>query len=311
MHYGEERRQGRELAGLPRLRQHHVDSEDETVDMTTIQALIIAVLQGVTELFPVSSLGHAVILPALLHWAIDQRGAAFLPFLVTLHFGTACALLAYFWRDWFALARGTIGLGTASMTKESRHIVSLIILATIPAVILGFLFESFLRRLFGTPQVAAIFLVLNGVLLLVGEKLAAGKRVAHRPIANLTRVDAIIIGFWQCLAFIPGISRSGATIVGGVLQGVNHQASARFSFLIGTPIILAATVQQALHLHRSAVAVSNWTPAILAAIVAGATAFGSTAFLMHYFRSHEQWAMRPFSIYCVFFGLLSFFLLYV
>ncbi len=279
--------------------------------MTTIQALIIAVLQGVTELFPVSSLGHAVIVPALLHWNIDQRGAAFLAFLVTLHFATACALLAYFWRDWFTLARGVIGFGSASIRKESRHIALLIILATIPAVILGFLFESFLRRLFGTPQIAAIFLVLNGVMLLLGERLAAGKRRLDRPIASLRWTDAIAIGLWQCLAFIPGVSRSGATIVGGVLQGIDHQGAARFSFLIGTPIILAASVQQALHLHRSAVAVSDWSPAILASIVAGLTAFCSTAFLMHYFRSHEQWAMSPFSIYCVLFGLLSFFLLYV
>ena len=279
--------------------------------MTTIQALIIAVLQGVTELFPVSSLGHAVIVPALLHWDIDQRGVAFLPFLVTLHFGTACALLAYFWRDWFALARGVLGIGSISITRESRHIALLIILATIPAVVLGFLFESFLRRLFGTPQIAAIFLVLNGIVLLAGEKLAAGKRVVHRPIASLTSKDAVVIGLWQCLAFIPGISRSGATIVGGVLQGIDHRGSARFSFLIGTPIILAASAQQALHLHRSATAVSSWSPAILAAIVAGVTAFCSTAFLMRYFRSHEQWAMSPFSIYCVLFGLLSFFLLYV
>ena len=279
--------------------------------MTNIQALIIAVLQGVTELFPVSSLGHAVIVPALLHWEIDQRATGFLPFLVTLHFGTACALLAYFWRDWFALALGIVGRGSAPMTRESRHITFLIILATVPAVVLGFILESFLRRLFGTPQVAAVFLVLNGVLLLAGEKLAAGKRVVHRPIASLTWSDAIIIGLWQCLAFIPGISRSGATIVGGVLQGLDHQVSARFSFLIGTPIILAATAQQALHLHRSSVAVSSWSPAILAAVVAGLTAFCSTAFLMRYFRSHEQWAMTPFSIYCISFGLLSFFLLYV
>ena len=175
--------------------------------MTTFQALIIAVLQGVTELFPVSSLGHAVIVPALLHWQIDQRGPAFLPFLVTLHFGTACALLLYFWRDWFALIRGVLGIGSIAIVKESRHITWLIILATVPAVILGFLFESFLRRLFGTPQIAAIFLVCNGVLLLVGEKLAAGRRVTHRPIATLTMTDAVVIGLWQCLAFIPGISR--------------------------------------------------------------------------------------------------------
>jgi undecaprenyl-diphosphatase len=280
--------------------------------MTTIQALIIAVLQGVTELFPVSSLAHAVIVPAILHWNIDQRGEAFLPFLVTLHLGTACALLLYFWRDWLALARGVIGVGSASMVRESRHITGLIILATVPAVILGFLFESFLRRLFGTPQLAAIFLVLNGGLLLLGEKLRRGsERTIHRPIATLTWRDALVIGLWQCLAFIPGISRSGATMVGGVLRGIDHQGAARFSFLIGTPIIVAATVQQAHHLHKSGVTVASWTPVLLAALVAGVTALASTAFLMRYFRSHEDWALSPFALYCVIFGAASLVILYV
>ncbi len=279
--------------------------------MTTIQALIIAVLQGVTELFPVSSLAHAVIVPAILHWNIDQRGSAFLPFLVTLHLGTAVALLLYFWRDWLALARGILGAGSAVTIRESRHITLLIILATIPGVILAFLFESFLRRLFGTPQVAALFLVVNGLMLLAGEKLRRGsEQTIHRPIASLNWRDAVIIGLWQCLAFIPGISRSGATIIGGVLRGIDHQGSARFSFLIATPIILAATVDQALHLRKSGVTVASWSPEILAAVVAGIMAFASTAFLMRYFRSHEQWAMGPFAIYCIIAGAASFALLY-
>ena len=280
--------------------------------MTTIQALIIAILQGVTELFPVSSLAHAVIVPAIFHWNIDQRGAAFLPFLVTLHLGTACALFLYFWRDWLALARGLLGLGSATTVRESRHIIALIVLATVPAVVIGFLFESFLRRLFGTPQVAAIFLVLNGLLLLLGDRLRrAGGQTTHRPIASLTWLDAIVIGVWQCLAFVPGISRSGVTIIGGVLRGIDHQGSARFSFLIGTPIIVAATVEQAMHLRKSGVTVTSWGPAVLAAVVAGVTAFASTAFLMRYFRSHEQWAMGPFALYCLIFGTLSFVILYV
>ena len=280
--------------------------------MTTIQALIIAILQGVTELFPVSSLAHAVIVPAIFHWNIDQRGAAFLPFLVTLHLGTACALFLYFWRDWLALARGLLGLGSATTVRESRHIIALIVLATVPAVVIGFLFESFLRRLFGTPQVAAVFLVLNGLLLLLGDRLRrVGGQSTHRPIASLTWLDATVIGVWQCLAFVPGISRSGVTIIGGVLRGIDHQGSARFSFLIGTPIIVAATVEQAFHLHKSGVTVTSWGPAMLAAVVAGVTAFASTAFLMRYFRSHEQWAMGPFALYCLIFGTLSFVILYV
>ena len=280
--------------------------------MTTIQALIIAILQGVTELFPVSSLAHAVIVPAIFHWSIDQRGPAFLPFLVTLHLGTACALFLYFWRDWLALGRGLLGLGSRTTVQESRHITLLIVLATVPAVVIGFLLESFLRRLFGTPQVAAFFLIMNGILLLLGEKLqrTTGSAI-HRPIASLRALDAIIIGLWQCLAFVPGISRSGVTIIGGVLRGIDHQGAARFSFLIGTPIIFAATVEQAFHLHKSGVTVADWSPAILAAVVAGVTAFASTAFLMRYFRSHEQWAMGPFALYCLIFGAVSFGILYV
>ena len=280
--------------------------------MTTIQTLVIAVLQGVTELFPVSSLAHAVILPAILHWNIDQRGVAFLPFLVTLHLGTALALLLYFWRDWLALTTGLLGLRSVEVVRQSRHIVALIVLATIPAVLLGFLFESFLRRLFGTPQVAAIFLVLNGVLLIVGERLRRGsEQTIHRPVASLTWKDALVIGLWQCLAFIPGISRSGATIIGGILQGIDHQGAARFSFLIGTPIILAAGVEQAFHLHKARITVADWSPMIVAAVVAALTALASTAFLMRYFRSHEAWAMGPFAIYCIIFGSVSFAILYV
>ena len=280
--------------------------------MTTLQALLIALIQGLTELFPVSSLAHAVIVPALLHWNIDQRGPAFLPFLVTLHLGTAAALLLYFWRDWLALARGVLGVGTRETVRESRHITLLIIIATVPAVILGFLFESFLRRLFGTPEIAALFLVVNGLLLFFGDRLRRGAPASiHRPIATLTWQDAIAIGFWQCTAFIPGMSRSGATIIGGVLRGIDHQGAARFSFLIGTPIIVAAGVEETLHLHKLGITVASWTPAILAAIVAGVTAFASTAFLMRYFRSHEQWAMGPFALYCVIAGIASFALLYV
>ena len=280
--------------------------------MTTLQALFIAVLQGITELFPVSSLAHAVIVPALLHWSIDERGPAFLPFLVMLHFGTAVALLIYFRKDCLALGRGVMGLGSKTMIRESRHITLLIILATLPAIVLGYLFESFLRRLFGTPQIAALFLIANGLLLFFGERLRRyANQTKDRPIASLRWRDAIVIGLWQCLAFIPGISRSGTTIIGGVLRGIDHHAAARFSFLIGTPIIFAATIEQAEHLHRLAATTISWAPVMLAAVAAGLTAYLSTAFLMRYFRSHELWAMSPFAIYCIIAGAASFAILYV
>jgi undecaprenyl-diphosphatase len=274
--------------------------------MSSLQALIIAVLQGVTELFPISSLAHAVIVPALLRWQIDQHSLSFLPFLVTLHLGTAVAMLVYFWRDWLALAQGLVGATSPAVAKESRHIILLIVMATIPAVILGGLFEGFLRRLFGTPAIAAIFLILNGLLLLLGEALRRrSARGTRRPISTLSLGDALVVGLAQCLAFFPGISRSGATIVAGLFRGVDHEGSARFSFLIGTPIIFAATAQQAYRLHKSGVTIGSWSPVLLAAVVAGVTAFASTAFLMRYFRSHDRWAMTPFAIYCFLFGIVS------
>src|ERR1700754_4348922 len=130
--------------------------------MDLLQAIGVAILQGATELFPVSSLGHAVIVPALLGWNLDQQGAAFLPFLVMLHLGTAAALLLYFWRDWWSLAIGVLGLASPHQVSESRRVLLLIIIATIPAVIVGFLLEKFVRGLFGTPLVAAVFLIVNG-----------------------------------------------------------------------------------------------------------------------------------------------------
>jgi undecaprenyl-diphosphatase len=270
--------------------------------MDTLQAITIAILQGATELFPVSSLGHAVVLPALLHWNLDQHAPAFLPFLVMLHLGTATALLAYFWRDWWALAIGILGLTDAHQARESRRVFLLIVIATIPAVVIGFVLEHFFRSLFGAPVVAATFLIVNGALLLFGERLRAH---THRPLASLTIQDAVIIGFWQCTALIPGISRSGATIVGGLLRGIDHEAAAHFSFLIATPIILGATVLEVPKLLHASIPAGTFGVAAIAAIVAGITAFASTAFLMRYFRTHDSMALNPFAYYCLVIGVGS------
>ena len=268
--------------------------------MDTIQALVIAILQGATELFPVSSLGHAVVLPALLHWGIDQHSPEFLPFLVMLHLGTATALLAYFWRDWWAIITGVLGIGGAHQVKESRRVFVLVIIATIPAVIVGFLLEKYVRGLFGSPVIAASFLIVNGLLLLFGERLR-GRGNAQRHLSTLSRMDALTIGCWQCTALIPGISRSGATIVGGLLRGINHEGAAHFSFLIATPIILGARGRKdGLHVAQGVVELSA-----IAAVVAGITALLSTWFLMRYFRQHDSWALNPFAYYCVLAGAIS------
>jgi undecaprenyl-diphosphatase len=270
--------------------------------MTTIEAIVVAILQGATELFPVSSLGHAVVLPALLNFSLDQKSPDFLPFLVMLHLGTATALLLFFWRDWLALAIGVLGLSSAHQVRESRRVALLIVVATIPAVILGFLLEKFFRSLFGSPVTAAVFLTLNGLLLLFGERI---RNHGTRPLSTLTVKDALVIGCWQCGALIPGISRSGATIVGGLLRGINHEGSAHFSFLIATPIIIGATVLEVPKLLHASVAPGVFTLAALSAVVAGVTAFLSVWFLMHYFRRNEDWALNPFGYYCIAFGLGS------
>jgi len=270
--------------------------------MSAVQAIMIAIVQGATELFPVSSLGHAVVLPALLGWDLDQRSPAFLPFLVMLHVGTAVALLGYFWRDWWKLATGVVGLGDEHARAEARRVFKLVVIATIPAVIAGFLLERFVRGLFGTPLVAAIFLVVNAGILLFGEQL---RSTARRPLTSLTTGDALAIGLWQCSALIPGISRSGATIVGGLLRGIDHEGAAHFSFLIATPIILGATVLEVPKLLAAEIAPGVFRLAALAAVIAGATALASTAFLMRYFRGHDVLALNPFAYYCLVFGLGS------
>ncbi len=242
-----------------------------------------------------------MIVPALLHWHYDLHAPSFLPFLVMLHLGTATALLAFFWRDWWTLGTGALGLGGADHAAECRRSLGLIVLATLPAVVVGFVLEHKVRRLFGDPTVAAGFLIANGVLLLLAERLRGPTRAGtQRSLDQLTARDALVVGVWQCLAFIPGISRSGATMVGGLSRGISHEGAAHFSFLIATPVILGAGVLEVPKLlHAGAAAHGMWGTSVLAAVVAGVTAYASTWFLMRYFRGHERWALNPFAYYCV------------
>jgi undecaprenyl-diphosphatase len=276
--------------------------------MTTLQALVIAFVQGVTELFPVSSLGHAVMLPRLLGWTIDQHSPDFLPFLVVLHLGTAAALLLYFWRDWVGLALAFFGQGPVAERKAQWRLLWLIILATIPAVILGFVFEKFFRDLFGTPVAAAFFLMVNGGLLFGAERLR--RQGGTMLLGEMSWRQALLIGLWQSTALIPGISRSGATMVGGLLIGFQHREAAHFSFLIATPIIIGAAVLEVPKLFHPGVA-AGFGPAVwLAGVVAGVTAWLSTAFLMRYFRRHDFEALDPFAYYCWAAGLVALALLF-
>lgn len=263
--------------------------------MTAFQALFIAVLQGATELFPVSSLGHAVVLPRLLNWTLDQKAPEFLPFLVVLHLGTATALLLYFWRDWLGFALAILGRGGKG-SKAERRIFVLVCVATLPAAVLGFVLEHTLRGFFGSPVLAAQFLIVNGIILFVGERI---KRTGRKSLDKIGWKAALAIGACQALALIPGISRSGATMVGGILAGLTHKEAARFSFLLATPVIAGAGVLELpklIKLHDT-VAFDGGLMA-LAGVVAGITAYVTTAVLMHYFKKHELETLDPFAWYC-------------
>jgi undecaprenyl-diphosphatase len=264
--------------------------------MTDLQAIILAIVQGITELFPISSLAHAVLLPPLLGWKVDESDPSFLPFLVVMHLGTALALIAYFWQDWFNFAMAVL-FRRGPKAEGERRVFWRVVVATIPAVIVGFLLEHLLRKAFGLPMLVAGVLIANGVMLFAAERM---KGRQDRALTRLRWIDAVIIGCWQCLALIPGFSRSGATMAGGFLAGLNHEDAARFSFLTATPVILGATVLEApkllsAHAHFGGVA-------ILAGVVAGVAAFLSTVLLMRWFRQPEVKGFDPFAVYCVLAG---------
>ena len=260
--------------------------------MTAFQAIVMAVLQGVTELFPISSLGHAVILPRLLNWGIDLKAPDWLAYLVVMHLGTAVALFIFFWRDWLNFGLSLVSR-SGRRSAVDRRIFWYVVLATIPAVVVGFLFRKLLGDAFATPAIAAAFLIVNGFILFFGD------RVGGETVGTLDQLNwkgALAVGGAQCLALIPGISRSGATIVAGVVAGLRHEESARFSFLMGTPIILAANVYEAPKLLKEG---ATFGPmAVLSGVVAGIVAYASLAFLMRYFHKHEFEALSPFAYYC-------------
>jgi undecaprenyl-diphosphatase len=286
--------------------------------VTFPQALFMGLLQGATELFPVSSLGHSVIIPSLLHWRFKQSDPTFVPFLVLLHLGTAAALLVLYRQAWIAIIRGFFTAAVRGrIITEPERLAMLLLTGTIPAGILGVFLESRIKSLFASPYVAAGFLLVNGFLLLGFELLrrraerrasldsksraeqeegfAAAERISFRA--------AALIGACQALAFLPGISRSGVTIGGGLLAGLRHQEAARFSFLLATPVILAAGLVEVPQLFATDVPVGEY---VAAAILSGVAAYASARFLLRYFRSGR---LDPYGWYCIGAGAVSLVLL--
>ena len=274
----------------------------------------MGLLQGASELFPVSSLGHAVLVPSLLHWSFKQSDPSFLPFLVLLHLGTATALLVLYRVQWVAIIRGFFSAALrGSIRDDSERLAMLLLVGTIPAAVLGVFLESRIKALFASPYAAASFLIVNGVLMLGFELLrrrserraavdqapAASREERFAQAERISFRAAALVGACQALAFLPGISRSGVTIGGGLLAGLRHQEAARFSFLLATPTILGAGLLEVPQLFSSGVPLGEY---LAGTVLAGIAAYASARFLLRYFRSGR---LDPYGWYCIAAGLVS------
>lgn len=315
--------------------------------MSYFQAIVIAVVQGVTELFPISSLGHSVLVPAWFggSWQTlvtqSSQGSSdtsfYLAYIVALHVATALALLWFFRDDWVRIVRGFFRtlrgvLRTRSLPEDDAdaRLAWLIIIATIPVGITGLALEHAFRTIFAKPLAASIFLLLNGLILLAGERFrrrasiaadvaeverferaqAGGARSAEdlvlaaasdARLAQVTVGDSVRIGLLQVAALLPGISRSGITMVGGLWRGLSHEDAARFAFLLATPVILAAGVLKLPALAGSAGDHIHGQVAV-GFIICGITAYLSIRFLVRYF---ETRTLTPFAVYSLIVGLAS------
>ena len=264
--------------------------------VTNWHLIVLAILQGITELFPVSSLGHAVLVPALLHWPMNRDAPWFLPFIVVLHLGTAAALLMFFWRDWWNILASLVRT-RGRPTEPDAKLFWLLVLGTVPAGLIGLALHQRIRLLFGTLTVAAVALAINGILLIAGD--AIRRRRQHHELERMGWRQSFLIGIAQALALIPGISRSGVTLIAGLGTGLDYAASARFSFLLATPIIGAAGLLEIPKLVHASVSHGLLMTIIGSGFVAGICAWLSTWFLMRYFRLREVTALRPFGVYCL------------
>jgi undecaprenyl-diphosphatase len=283
------------------------------------QAVVIGLLQGVTELFPVSSLGHSVIVPALLGWhgivnAQSKSESFYLAFLVGLHVATALALLWYFRDEWARIIGGFFrSLARRRIETKDERLAWLLVVATIPAGIMGLLLEHSLRVLLATPVAASILLAVNGVVLAVGERVRRRQQVRALAVAHgeneegARRLDTLefresgVIGVSQVFALMAGISRSGITMVAGLVRGLDHEDAARFSFLLATPIILAAGVYKLPDLLGS-----NGDhvrgQVLVGSICAAASAYLAVRFLMRFFQTQN---LNPFAAYCLVVGITT------
>lgn len=277
-----------------------------------LQAIVLGMIQGIAEPFPISSLGHSVVLPHVFGWNIHQNDDYFLAFLVATHCATALVLFVFFREDWKRILGGlwrTVrGGGRLDREDSDARLGLLLVAGTIPAGVLGLVLEHPLRTLFASAEVAAIFLAVNGALLLAFERLRRRAPEAGdwegdgdpRIARTMSFKQAAAIGTAQAAALVPGISRSGVTMGGGLLAGLSNEDAARFAFLLATPIIGAAGVLKLPELLGSA-GDGVRGQALVGAIAAGLTTWFAVRFLLRFFRSNR---LTPFGVYCLVVGIV-------
>jgi undecaprenyl-diphosphatase len=285
--------------------------------LSYFQAIVLGFLQGVTELFPISSLGHTVLFPTLFGWndlvkAQSQSESFWLAFVVMLHVGSAIGLLIYYWRDWVQIIGAFFHTCvTRRIETSTERLAWLIVLASIPAGVIGLALEHQLRTLTAKPEIAAIFLMVNGLLLFAAERFRRRAEVRElavregakpdgaRELDTLEYREAFVIGAAQSTALVCGISRDGVVMGAGLGRGLDHSDSARYAFLLATPIILAAGLFKLPDLLGH---LGNGIrgQALVACVVAAVTAVFTVAFLVRYFKTRT---LIPFGVYCLAFGL--------
>jgi undecaprenyl-diphosphatase len=278
--------------------------------ISIFQAIIIGLIQGITELFPISSLGHSVIIPKLLHWNLNQNQPFFLTFLVATHLATAIVLLMFFYKEWVLIIKGlgrSLKARVISKSDTYAKLGWLLVVGTIPAGILGLIFKDSINKLFASARIAAMLLIVNGIILLMAEKLRKrsnqkqlSSSKTDEKIAKLSFLKSILVGIGQAFALFPGISRSGTSMAGSLFFGLDNYAAARFSFLLATPVIGAAAVLQ-LPTIFSASEKPIRTAILAGAISAAIAAYVSVKFLVRYFQTKT---LTPFAIYCVLAGIV-------
>jgi undecaprenyl-diphosphatase len=288
-------------------------------NLSFVEAIVVGLFQGVTELFPVSSLGHSILVPALIggRWARDLNVSApespYLAFIVGLHVATAAALLLFFWRDWVVIVVGFVSsIRYRRIQTTGERMAWLMVVGTIPVGICGLALDHVFRTTLGKPVPAAAFLIANGFVLYAGERLRRRHDGAEAPgddqhdesdgvddrLAEMSLTQGALIGSAQTLALLPGISRSGVTIAAGLLRGLTHDEAARFSFLLATPVILAAGVLKIPDL-LGPMGAGIGGQVLAGSIASFVSAYLAVRFLTGYFHTRT---LTPFAVYCVLAG---------